>query len=68
MAFVVCGLVAAASGVAMFKTDLDPDPKDAMALAPAETLIAPNAAQPATQSGKRPVNAPSAEESDEDRV
>jgi hypothetical protein len=52
----------------MFKTDSDPDPKDAMALAPAEALIAPNAAQPATQSEKRPANAPSAQETDEERV
>jgi hypothetical protein len=34
----VCGLLAGASGVAIFKADPDPDPRDAMALAPAETL------------------------------
>jgi hypothetical protein len=38
MALLVCGLLAGASGVAIFKAEPDPDPRDAMALAPAETL------------------------------
>ena len=40
IAFVVCGLVAGASGISMFKGNPDPDPHpmNAMALAPAETL------------------------------
>jgi hypothetical protein len=36
IAFVVCGLVAVASGITIFKAD--PDPMNAMALAPAEAL------------------------------
>ena len=40
IAFVICGLVAGASGIAIFKGNPDPDPHpmSAMALAPAETL------------------------------
>jgi len=38
LAFLVFGLVAGASGLAVFLADLDRDPKHAMALAPAETL------------------------------
>jgi hypothetical protein len=38
LAFLVFGLVAGASGLAVFMADLDRDPKHAMALAPAETL------------------------------
>src|SRR6202048_5554529 len=38
MALLVCGLLRGASGVAIFKAEPDPDPRDAMALAPAETL------------------------------
>jgi hypothetical protein len=38
IAFVICGLVACASGIAVFKENLDPDPLTAMALAPAEPL------------------------------
>ena len=40
LAFLVFGLVAGASGLAVFLADLDRDPKHAMALAPAETLHA----------------------------
>jgi hypothetical protein len=39
LAFLVFGLVAGASGLAVFMADLDRDPKHAMALAPAEALI-----------------------------
>jgi hypothetical protein len=39
LAFIVFGLVAGASGVAVFMADPDPDPMHAMALAPAEALI-----------------------------
>jgi hypothetical protein len=39
--FIAFGLVAGASGVAVFMTP-DPDPMNAMALAPAEALIAPS--------------------------
>jgi len=39
--FVICGLVAGGSGIAIFKENLDPDPMTAMALAPAETLSGP---------------------------
>jgi hypothetical protein len=39
LAFVVLGLVAGASGVAVFIADFDRDPKHAMALAPAEALV-----------------------------
>ena len=42
ISFVICGLVAGGSGIAIFKgnpdPDPDPDPMKAMALAPAETL------------------------------
>jgi hypothetical protein len=38
LAFLVFGLVAGASGLAVFMADLDRDPKHAMALAPTETL------------------------------
>jgi hypothetical protein len=38
LAFLVFGLVAGASGLAVFLADVDRDPKHAMALAPAETL------------------------------
>jgi hypothetical protein len=38
LAFLVFGLIAGASGVAVFMVDLDRDPKHAMALAPPETL------------------------------
>jgi hypothetical protein len=40
IAFVVCGLVAGAGGVTIFKADPDPDPMSAMALAPVETQAA----------------------------
>jgi hypothetical protein len=39
LAFIVFGLVAGASGVAVFMADPDPDPMHAMALAPAEALV-----------------------------
>jgi hypothetical protein len=38
IAFVVCGVVAGASGIALFKPTPDPDPMRAMARAPAEAL------------------------------
>jgi hypothetical protein len=40
--FAAFGLVAAASGVAVFMAGSEPDPMNAMALAPAEALIAPS--------------------------
>jgi hypothetical protein len=52
MAFVVCGLVAGAINIAMFNSEPNHDPMDAMALAPAEALIAPKPAQLATQVGR----------------
>jgi hypothetical protein len=62
LAFLVFGLVAGASGLAVFLADLDRDPKHAMALAPAETLhgttssivtaIAPTEAVEATSAQK----------------
>ena len=57
MAFVVCGVVAGAISIAIFNSEPDHDPMDAMALAPAEALIAPKPAQLATQVGRvRPHN------------
>jgi hypothetical protein len=53
LAFVVCGLIAGAISIPIFDSQPDLDPRDAMALAPAEALIAPKPAQPATQSDKR---------------
>jgi len=49
-AFVVFGLMAGASGVAVFMAGPEPDPMNAMALAPAEALISTSAssALPAT--------------------
>src|SRR5271166_2230118 len=49
-AFVVFGLMAAASGVAVFMTGPEPDPMNAMALAPSEALIStsPSSALAAT--------------------
>jgi hypothetical protein len=65
-AFVVCGLVAGAIGFAIFASGPDPDPMDAMALAPAEPLIAQKLVQPATQSEKGLANRPSAQKADEE--
>jgi hypothetical protein len=52
MAFVVCGVVAGATSIAIFNSEPGHDPMDAMALAPAEALIAPKPAQLATQVGR----------------
>ena len=65
-AFVVCGLVAGAISFAIFDSGPDPDPMDAMALAPPEALIAPKLVQPATQSEKGLANRPSAQKADEE--
>jgi hypothetical protein len=53
MALAVCGLVAGAMSVAIFKSEPNRDPKDAMAFAPAELLIDRKPAQLATQREKR---------------
>ena len=56
VSFVAFGIVAGASGLAVFMTSPDSDPVtsanplDAMALAPSEAMIDPKPAQPATQS------------------
>jgi hypothetical protein len=46
LAFIVFGLVAGASGVAVFTAGPDPDPMNAMALAPAEALISASSSTP----------------------
>jgi hypothetical protein len=67
LSFVAFGIVAGASGLAVFMTNPDSDPVtsanplDAMALAPSEALIDPKPAQPATQSHKKPANGPDEE-------
>ena len=60
MAFVACGVVAGAISIAVFNSEPDHDPMDAMALAPADALSVPKPAEPATQSEKRLANGPSA--------
>jgi hypothetical protein len=66
VALLVCGLIAGAISVGIFNLEPDRDPLDAMALAPAETLIDPKPAQPGTQSQKKTANASSAEKIDEE--
>ena len=67
LSFVAFGIVAGASGLAVFMTSPDSDPVtsanplDAMALAPSEAMIDPKPAQPATQSHKKPANGPDEE-------
>jgi hypothetical protein len=74
LSFVAFGIVAGASGVAVFlaSPDSDPatsaDPLHAMALAPSEALIDLKPAQPSTEFEKRPANAPPVQEIDEERV
>ena len=65
-AFVVCGLIAGAIGFGIFNLQPDRDPLDAMALAPAETLIDAKPAQSALQSQPKATNAPSAQKNDEE--
>jgi hypothetical protein len=65
MAFVVCGVVAGVTGIAIFNSEPHHNPMDAMALAPAEAVIAAKPAQLATQSEKRLANGPSARKAGE---
>jgi hypothetical protein len=53
MAFVACGLIAGAISFAIFDREGGPDPRDAMALAPAAALNEREGALPAIQSEKR---------------
>jgi hypothetical protein len=53
LSFVVFGLVACASVAAVFLAGSDPDPMNAMALAPAEALAGATNATPAAQKGDK---------------
>jgi hypothetical protein len=57
LAFVVCGVVAGAIGIALLNSESDRDPMDAMALAPASAITATKPAELATPSAKRPASA-----------
>jgi hypothetical protein len=59
MAFVVCGLVAGAISFAIFDSAPEPDPMNAMALAPPDALAARKLVSPAARSEKPLANAPS---------
>ena len=59
VAFVVCGLVAGAISFAIFDSAPEPDPMNAMALAPPDALAARKLVSPAARSEKPPGNAPS---------
>jgi len=59
VAFVVCGLVAGAISFAIFDLMPEPDPMNAMALAPPDALAARKLVSPAARSEKPPGNAPS---------
>src|SRR5271166_6187178 len=59
LSFVAFGLIAAASGVAVFTADPDPDPLHAMALAPADAVkgatLAPQTAAVETKAAQAPL-------------
>jgi len=66
VAFVVCGLVAGAISFAIFDSMPEPDPMNAMALAPPDALAARKLVSPAARSEKPPGNAPSVQKIGED--
>jgi hypothetical protein len=68
MVYMACGLVAGAVSFAVFKSVRDPNPMDAMALAPADALIGSEFTEPVTQSEKALANRPSPQQADKEEA